>query len=162
MNPLPKFKSTQTYQLPEPITAHKVLETAASIIEHHYLRGDVMSSPDAVKAYCRFKIGLNEKEVFAALLLDNQHQLIEFKTLALGTVDSASVHPREVVKEALLGNAAAVIFTHNHPSGIPEPSNADKRITKRLNDALTLVDIRVLDHIIVGKECVSFSERGWI
>ncbi|CSI70314.1 DNA repair protein RadC [Vibrio cholerae] len=94
--------------------------------------------------------------------MDNQHRLIEFKELFRGTVDAASVYPREVLKEALNVNAAAVIFAHNHPSGDPEPSQADRRITQRLKDALSLVDIRVLDHVVVGKSSVSFAERGWL
>ncbi|GHW03181.1 DNA repair protein RadC, putative [Vibrio cholerae] len=100
--------------------------------------------------------------MFAVLFLDNQHRLIEFKELFRGTVDAASVYPREVLKEALNVNAAAVIFAHNHPSGDPEPSQTDRRITQRLKDALSLVDIRVLDHVVVGKSSVSFAERGWL
>lgn len=110
----------------------------------------------------RFKIGGSEREVFAVMLLDNQHRLIEFKELFQGTIDAASVYPREVVKTALKANAAAVIFAHNHPSGDPEPSQADRRITTRLQDALALIDVRVLDHIVVGEQCTSFAERGWL
>ncbi|MFA0026613.1 JAB domain-containing protein, partial [Vibrio sp. 10N.261.49.A5] len=90
----------------------------------------------------------------------NQHHLISFEELFFGTIDSASVYPREVVKAALKTNAAAVIFAHNHPSGDATPSQADKRITQRLKDALALVDIRVLDHIVIGDSAVSFAERG--
>lgn len=96
------------------------------------------------------------------MLLDNQHQLIRFEELFFGTIDAASVYSREVVKAALNANAAAVILAHNHPSGIAEPSRADKRITSRLVDALGLIDVRVLDHIVVGEHCVSFAERSWI
>ena len=96
------------------------------------------------------------------MFLDNQHQLIEFEELFFGTIDAASIYPREVVKAALNYNAAAVVFAHNHPSGIAEPSQADRRITQRLVDALKLVDIRVLDHIVVGEDCVSFAEKGWV
>ena len=102
-----------------------------------------------------------EAEAFGCLFLDNRHRLIAFEILFHGTVDGASVHPREVVKRALEHNSAAVIFAHNHPSGVAEPSQADELITRRLRDALALVDIRVLDHVIVGLErCVSFAERG--
>jgi DNA repair protein RadC len=94
------------------------------------------------------------------MFLDNQHHLISFEELFFGTIDSASVYPREVVKAALKTNAAAVIFAHNHPSGDATPSQADKRITQRLKDALALVDIRVLDHIVIGDSAVSFAERG--
>ena len=97
------------------------------------------------------------------MFLDNRHRLIAYEELFHGTIDGASVHPREVVKSALRYNAAAVILAHNHPSGVAEPSQADQRITKRLQDALTLVDIRVLDHFVVGDgEPVSFAERGLI
>ncbi|NOX42705.1 MAG: hypothetical protein GXP19_03095, partial [Gammaproteobacteria bacterium] len=102
-----------------------------------------------------------EHEVFGCLYLDNRHSVIRFEALFRGTIDGASVHTREVVKQALKYNAAAVIFTHNHPSGIAEPSSADEALTRRLIDALKLVDIRVLDHIIVGNGCsFSFAERG--
>ena len=104
-----------------------------------------------------------EHEQFCALFLDSQHRLIEFAELFRGTLDSASVYPREVAKEALHHNAAAVIFAHNHPSGIAEPSMADRKITKRLQEALGLFEIRVLDHIVVGSPgMVSFAEEGLI
>ncbi|HGP3147634.1 TPA: JAB domain-containing protein, partial [Pseudomonas aeruginosa] len=100
-------------------------------------------------------------EVFAALFLDSQHRLLEYVELFRGTIDAAAVYPREVVKEALRVNAAAVIFSHNHPSGNPEPSQADKVLTQRLKEALALVDVRTLDHIIVGGEATaSFAEQG--
>ncbi|WP_217556950.1 RadC family protein [Vibrio metschnikovii] len=139
---------------------NEILEHAAEILATRYVRGDALTNPDATKEYVRCKLGSHEREVFALLLLDNQNRLIEFNELFQGTVDAASVYPREVVKAALACNAAAVIFAHNHPSGQPEPSEADKRITQRLKDALALVDIRVLDHIVVGEGCVSFAERG--
>jgi len=115
-----------------------------------------------VKEYLQLKLGSYDREVFALMLLDNQHQLIRFEELFFGTIDAASVYSREVVKAALNANAAAVILAHNHPSGIAEPSRADKRITSRLVDALGLIDVRVLDHIVVGEHCVSFAERSWI
>jgi DNA repair protein RadC len=98
--------------------------------------------------------------VFAVMFLDNQHRLIAFEELFFGTIDSASVYPREVLKAALKVNAAALIFAHNHPSGDATPSQADKQITQRLKEALALVDIRVLDHIVVGDSAISFAERG--
>ena len=94
------------------------------------------------------------------MLLDNQHRLIEFRELFFGTIDAAPVYPREVVKLVLEHNAGAVIFAHNHPSGVSEPSEADKRITRRLTDALAVIDVKVLDHIVVGETAVSFAERG--
>ncbi len=102
-------------------------------------------------------------EVFSAVFLDSQHRVIRFEELFRGTIDSASVYPREVVKQALACNAAAVILVHNHPSGDPAPSDADRRITQRLIEALGLVEIRVIDHIVVGSEgCTSFAELGYI
>jgi DNA repair protein RadC len=102
-----------------------------------------------------------EHEVFGAIFLDSQHAILSFDLLFRGTIDSATIYPREVVKQALSYNAAAVIFVHNHPSGSAEPSEADKRITERLVNALTVLDIRVLDHFVVGgAEVVSFAERG--
>ena len=104
-----------------------------------------------------------EHEVFAVLFLDTQHRLIEYAEMFRGTIDSASVYPRELVKEALRLNAAAVIVSHNHPSGNPEPSRADEVLTQRLKEALALVDVRTLDHIIVaGGSTISFAERGLI
>ncbi|EGR0205840.1 DNA repair protein RadC [Vibrio vulnificus] len=148
--------------LPQKEYEHRVLEEAAEILKDRYIRGDAFSSPTATSNYLRFKLAGYEHEVFAVMFLNNQHRLIEFKELFRGTVDCASVYPREVVKEALQVNAAAVIFAHNHPSGDPEPSQSDKRITERLKEALSLVDIRVLDHFVVGNSCVSFAERGWL
>jgi len=149
-----------TYVTHQPMTADQVLEKAAELVAARYTRGDVFSTPEATKDFVTFKIGNYEREVFAVMLLDNQHRMIEFRELFFGTVNAASVYPREVVKLALETNAAAVIFAHNHPSGEPEPSQADKRITLKLKDALALVDVRVLDHLIVGETCVSFAERG--
>lgn len=138
----------------------QVLEMAAEIIETKYLRGDSINNPTAVKEFLQYKLANYEREVFAVLLLDSQNNLIEYKELFFGTINSASVHPREVLKIALQHNAAAVMFAHNHPSGDPEPSNADKQITQKLKSVLEVIDIRVLDHIVVGKDCVSFAEQG--
>lgn len=122
-----------------------------------------LNSPDAVKQYLRAQLRHKNHEVFAALFLDNQNRLIVYQELFSGTIDGASVYPREVVKQVLQHNAAAVIFAHNHPSGVAEPSQADQAITKRLNDALGLIDVRVLDHIIIGDgQEFSFAEQGWI
>ncbi|ENM8346629.1 DNA repair protein RadC [Vibrio cholerae] len=150
------------YLLSQRAYEHRVLEEAAEILEQRYVRGEAFTRTQNTADYLRCKLAGYEHEVFAVLLLDNQHRLIEFKELFRGTVDAANVYPREVVKEALHVNAAAVIFAHNHPSGDPEPSQADKLITERLKDALSLVDIRVLDHVVVGESCVSFAERGWL
>ena len=126
-------------------------------------RGASFSSPAAVKEYLCAKLAGFEHEVFAVLFLDTQHRLIEYAEMFRGTIDSASVYPRELVKEALRLNAAAVIVSHNHPSGNPEPSRADEVLTQRLKEALALVDVRTLDHIIVaGGSTISFAERGLI
>ncbi|MGF1793840.1 DNA repair protein RadC [Photobacterium profundum] len=150
------------YAIVGPMTADQVLDKAAEIVASRYLRGDVFTYPQATKDYLLFKMGGYDREVFAVLLLDNQHRLIEYKELFFGTIDAASVYPREVIKLTLDHNAAAVIFAHNHPSGISEPSDADKRITQKLKDALALIDVRVLDHFVVGETCVSFAERGYL
>ena len=120
-----------------------------------------MANPRATRDFLRARLRDREHEVFCCLFLDNRHRVIAFEEVFRGTIDGASVHPREVVKLALARNAAAVILAHNHPSGVAEPSQADELITGRLRDALALVDIRVLDHIVVGDgRCVSFAERG--
>jgi len=124
-------------------------------------RGDALTSPEATRAYLSAQLRGYSYEVFACLFLDNQHRVIQFEELFRGTIDSASVYPREVVKVALSHNAAAVIFAHNHPSGINEPSQSDKHITEKLKQALNLFDIRVLDHFIIGDgEPYSFAEHG--
>ena len=126
-------------------------------------RGDKLSSPAGTRQYLHGRLRDRPHEVFACLYLDNQHRVITFDELFRGTIDGASVYPREVVKAALKHNAAAVIFAHNHPSGVAEPSQTDRDLTTRLIKALQLVDIRVLDHCVVGDaEVVSFAERGWI
>lgn len=123
----------------------------------------VFANPHAVRDYLCLQLSEQQREVFSCLFLDSQHRLIEYQELFVGTIDGCSVYPREVVKAALQVNAAAVIFAHNHPSGVAEPSQADERITRRLKDALSVMDIRVLDHFVVGAgEIVSFAERGLI
>ncbi|MEX7575511.1 RadC family protein [Pseudomonas aeruginosa] len=144
-------------------TADQILEAARVVIDQKMQRGASFTSPVAVKEYLCAKLAGFEHEVFAVLFLDTQHRLIEYSELFRGTIDSASVYPREVLKEALRLNAAAVIISHNHPSGNPEPSEADKTLTQRLREALALVDVRTLDHIIVaGGSTISFAERGLI
>ncbi len=124
-------------------------------------RADVLSSPADTRDYLRSRLRGYPHEVFACLFLDNRHRIISFDELFTGTIDSASVHPREVVRRALGHNAAAVILAHNHPSGIAEPSRSDEAITRRLSEALALIDVRVLDHLVIGDaEAVSFAERG--
>ena len=144
-------------------TAEQILEAARQAIERKMQRGSSFTSPAAVKEYLRAKLAGFEHEVFAVLFMDTQHRLIEYAEMFRGTIDGASVYPRELVKEALRLNAAAVIISHNHPSGNPEPSGADRALTQRLKEALGLVDVRVLDHVIVaGTDTTSFAECGLI
>ena len=138
-----------------------VIDQALDIIQRNLTQvGVALTSSDSVGSYCRLKLSHLEHEVFGVLLLDNQHRLVRYVELFRGTIDGAAVYPREVVKLVLIHNAAAVIFTHNHPSGHADPSQADVSITQRLKTALNTVDVRVLDHIIVGESTVSFAERG--
>ena len=156
------LESTGEYTVTRPVSGDEILSQAQEIL-HSSIRkskGDVFSDPNSVKDFLAVALAPKEREVFACLFLDNRHRLIAYKELFRGTIDGASVHPREVVKSALHHNAAALILAHNHPSGVAEPSQADQRITQRLKDALSLVDIRVLDHFVVGDEIISFTERG--
>ncbi len=139
-----------------------VLEMARRHLAESLTREDALTSPEAARQYLQAQLRDREQEVFACLMLDNRHRVIAFRELFQGSIDGASVYPREVVKQALADNAAAVILAHNHPSGVAEPSQADIAITRRLKEALALVDIRVLDHLVVGDEVVCFSERGLI
>jgi len=140
-----------------------VLEMGRRHIGETLQRGEAIESPAHTVRYLSARLRDYPYEVFAALFLDNRHRVIRFEELFRGTIDGASVHPREVVRKAMLHNAAAVIFSHNHPSGVAEPSQADRRITERLREALALVDIRVLDHIVIGDgEHCSLAERGLI
>ncbi|WP_114779696.1 RadC family protein [Vibrio cholerae] len=140
-----------------------VLEMTQRYLAETLKRGHALTSPQQTKLYLSSVLRDRQREAFYILFLDNQHRVIRDEILFEGTIDAASVYPREVVKRALHHNAAAVILAHNHPSGVAEPSQADRRITDRLRDALGLVEIRVLDHFVVGDgEVVSFAERGWI
>ena len=122
---------------------------------------DVLTSPEATRDYLKLKLYGLPQEVFACLYLDNRHRVIRYEELFRGTIDGSSVHPREVVRRVLETNAAAVIFAHNHPSGVAEPSQADLHITQRLKEALALIEVRVLDHLIIGDgQGTSLAERG--
>ncbi|MDD9156009.1 DNA repair protein RadC [Aliivibrio sp. S4TY2] len=124
---------------------------------------DALTSPEHTKRYLTKMLRDRHREAFYVLFLDNQHRVLKGEVLFEGTIDAAAVYPREVVKRSIDYNAAAIILAHNHPSGVAEPSQADRRITKRISDAVELVDIRVLDHFVIGDgEIVSFAERGWI
>ncbi len=144
-----------------PATADEILDAARTILASRCRRGASISNPRHTREYLRLHLAPRDHEIFAILFLDNRHRVIEFVPMFRGTIDGASVYPREVVKEALARNAAAVILAHNHPSGVAEPSQADEVITTRLRDALALIDVRVLDHLVVtGDAIVSFAERG--
>lgn len=139
------------------------LEIAKRYLEQSLYRCDVMTDMQATKYFCSMHLAHLSYEVFACLFLDNHNRLISFKELFRGTIDKSVVYPREVVKQALLHNAANIIFAHNHPSGIIQPSQADIQITKRLRAALQLIDIQVLDHIIVAPgQSFSFAEHAMI
>ncbi|MEA2093322.1 MAG: DNA repair protein RadC [Pseudomonadota bacterium] len=138
-----------------------VLEMGRRHLQEQLQREATLDNPDVTRNFLISRLRHHQHEVFACLFLDNRHRIITFEELFHGTIDGASVHPREVVKRALQHNAAAVILAHNHPSGIAEPSRADVQITRRLVEALALLDIRVLDHLIIGDgEGVSLAERG--
>lgn len=139
------------------------IELGKRYLQANLEKKDVINNPTDTKNFLLAQLRAYPYEVFACLFLDNRHQIISFDKMFNGTIDGASVYPREVVKQALARNAAAVIFAHNHPSGIAEPSLADKNITQRLQKALKLVDIRVLDHFVIGdKTVISFAELGLI
>lgn len=138
-----------------------VMELARRYLETTLQRGDAIQSVADTRRYLIARMRHHPHEVFAALFLDNKHRVIQFEELFFGTIDSASVHPRQVIKRALYHNAAAVIVTHNHPSGVAEPSRTDELITIRLKEALALIDVRLLDHVIIGdSQAVSLAERG--
>ena len=138
-----------------------VVTLAMKVLAIKFRAGRALSSPEETRSYLRLKLAGYRNEVFGSLFLDNRHRVIAVRELFQGTIDGASVHPRVVVQQALETNAAAMVFYHNHPSGVAEPSRADEMLTRRLSDSLALVDVRVLDHFVVsGGESVSFAERG--
>lgn len=140
-----------------------VVEMSRRYLAESIREPQALNDPAAVRRFLQAQLRDRDREVFAALFLDTQHRLIRYEELSVGTLDGASVYPREVVKVALGLSAAAVIFAHNHPSGVAEPSTADRLLTERLQQALRLVDVRVLDHFVVGSgQPVSFAERGWL
>jgi DNA repair protein RadC len=147
----------------EPATAEQILDAARGVVDRRMQRGMPFAEP---AASCRFfldRLSGYDREVFAAAYLDGRHRLIDYSELFFGTIDGAEVHPRELVKRALLHNAAAVIVAHNHPSGTVEPSAADRAVTARLKQALSLVDVHLLDHIIVaGQQTLTMAAKGWV
>jgi len=145
-----------------PATIDQILGAARQVIDTKFQRGAEMNPGSAIQ-YLKAKLAALESEVFAVLFLDCRNRLIQYEAMFQGTVDGAAVYPREVVRKALEVNASKVIFGHNHPSGIPDPSSADRLITARLKGALELIGVGVLDHIVIGADnAVSLAERGWL
>jgi len=156
-------ETTGEYLARGPVSPEEIVATAKAILARRVKRPAALTNPNEVADYLVAQFAGYEHEVFACLFLDQRHRLIRFEAMFAGTIDGCSVHPREVVKAALRANAAAVILAHNHPSGVAEPSAADQTLTHRLKDALALVDVRVLDHFVVGGGAtVSFAARGLI
>jgi DNA repair protein RadC len=144
---------------------HARLQAALELARRHFrealLQGPALAAPEVTRTFLLAQLRDRPYEVFCCLYLDSRHRLLAFEELFRGTIDRAGVHPREVLRQTLLHNAAAVIFAHNHPSGVLEPSQADELITRRLKEALALMDVRVLDHFIIGEGgCFSFAEHG--
>ena len=143
------------------ISEQALIEQALGILERRIKNTDSLTSPKEVESFLSLKLGLKTEEIFCCMYLDNKNKVIAFEELFKGTVDQVSVFPRIVVKRCLEVNASALIFSHNHPSGANEPSSADLSITRRLKESLALIDVRVLDHLIVGgPNCISLAERG--
>lgn len=144
-----------------PATGDEIIAAAHLALDAKIKRQGNITSPADARAFVSLRLGNLPHEVFAVLFVDAQHRIIEFREMFRGTLSQTSVYPREIVKEALQLNAAAVILAHNHPSGVAEPSRADEYLTQTLKSALTLVDVRVLDHLVVaGGQVTSFAERG--
>lgn len=161
INPFQVHETSGHFQVLRPVSTEEILAMARALIKQRFARGQALTNSDATRTYLMLELAPLEHEVFYGVFLDNQHRVLKTERCFQGTVDGASVYPREVVKRALQLNACALILAHNHPSGVAEPSQADQAITQRLIDALKLVDIRVLDHIIIGgADYFSFAERG--
>jgi DNA repair protein RadC len=139
-----------------------VIEMSKRFLSEKIDRGNAITNPETVQQYLLSRLRDYPYEVFACLFLDNRHHILKYEELFRGTIDGASVYPREVVRRAIHHNAAAIILAHNHPSGLTEPSQADIRITQKLKDALALIDVRILDHFIIGDNVTSFAEQGLI
>ena len=154
---------TGTYVMESPVTEADILQMAKQLAMNRLSKGRALTEPKQVFSHLQTLLQYHEHEIFALLLLDTKHRVIGFRELFRGTLDGASVYPREVVKVALEHNAAAVILVHNHPSGDPEPSQADRTLTTMLKNTLNLIGTQTLDHIVVGSEgCVSMAERGYL
>ena len=145
----------------EPASSQEILAAARQVLAHRVRRGAALTSPHKVREYLSMRLGFLDYEIFAVILLDRRHRVIEYLELFRGTIDGASVHPREIVKLALEKGASACLLIHNHPSGVADQSQADELITTRLVQSLALIDVRVLDHWIIGAgDVLSFAEKG--
>lgn len=144
--------------------AQRTIRRALNILERQLREpGAAFTTSSSVRDWLRLQLTQEQREEFSVLWLDNQHRLIAYDTLFLGTINAVTVHPREIVKAGLKHNAAAAVLAHNHPSGLAEPSHADRQMTERLKHALELVDIHLLDHLVVGgMDVISFAECGWL
>ena len=153
--------------LPDPsptkLKEDQIIRLALNIVKKRLVNKGSLTSPRDVELFLSLKLGQETQEIFYCIYLDNKNQIIEFEELFKGTIDQVSVYPRIVVKRCLEVNASALILAHNHPSSVCEPSSADQSITQRLKEALALIDVRVLDHLIIGgTNCVSLAERGYL
>lgn len=163
LHKLKASEPTGTYSVESPVTEADILLMAQQLASLRFRRGRALTSPREVFSHLQMLLADYEHEVFALLLLDSKNRVITFHEMFRGTLDGASVYPREVVKMALAHNAAAIILVHNHPSGDPEPSHADRNLTHKLQEALNLIGVRTLDHVVVGKEgCISLAESGYL
>jgi len=157
-----RFKDLAPFNLNE-VEKQSVIALAIAVLAEQHIPGQAFSSPKETSTYLRLQLADRQNEIFGCLFLDNRHRMLAMSEMFQGTIDGASVHPRVVVQQALKINAAAIVFFHNHPSGVAEPSLADEAITRRLKEALALVDVRVLDHFVVSSgEAISFAECGLI
>lgn len=160
-NPFQINEDPNQFSVSRPVTAEEILAMARQLIQQQFERGQALTQPNDAREFLMLELAQLEHEAFYCIFLDNQHRILATKTCFVGTIDGASVYPREIVKQALKLNACALILAHNHPSGVATPSSADKAITKRLIDALSLVEVRVLDHFVIGgTEQYSFAENG--
>jgi DNA repair protein RadC len=158
-----KHQVTDVCASPYSLKEQRLLDRASKLLEREFKRGDTLTDPQQAGLYFRTKLSGYPYEVFACVFLDVQHRMIAFEELFRGSVDGAEVHPREIIRRCLVHNAAAVVFGHNHPSGMAEASAADRAITRRLTEALALIEVHVLDHFIVGNGlALSFAARGWL
>ncbi|BBP45105.1 DNA repair protein RadC [Thiosulfatimonas sediminis] len=162
-HPFKAHDSQGHYQINQPVHSQDIIKMANYLTRQRLKKGTDLSSPEKSYDYLQTLLQNQEREVFGVILLDQQHRIIQYQELFQGTINQASVYPREIVKQALMNNAAAVILVHNHPSGDPTPSMADKQLTQIIKEALALVDIRTLDHLVVGHEGYrSLAKMGWL